>query len=98
MEWVFHSEAEAEFIESAARYEGEVPGLGRRYGRAVKEALELIAENPDIGSPLDSELRSFIVASFPYSIIYAPFEGSLFVLAVAHGRRKPGYWRHRSFR
>ena len=98
MEWIFHSEAEAEFIESSAYYENEIPGLGRRFGRAVKEALEIIAENPEIGLPLVSELRSFVIAGFPYSIIYAPYEGSLIVLAVAHGKRKPGYWRSRNFR
>lgn len=98
MEWVFHSEAEAEFIESAAHFESEVPGLGRRFGRAVKEVLEIVGEHPEIGSPLNGELRSFVVAGFPYSIIYAPYQGSLFVLAVAHGRRKPGYWRSRNFR
>jgi toxin ParE1/3/4 len=98
MEWVFHSEAEAEFIESAAHFEREVPGLGRRFGRAVKEALEIIVKHPEIGSRLNGELRSFVVAGFPYSIIYAPYQGSLFVLAVAHGRRKPGYWGSRSFR
>lgn len=98
MEWEFHPEAEAEFIESAVHYESEVPGLGRRFSRAVKEALEIIAKNPEIGSPLDGELRSFVVAGFPYSIIYARYDDSLFVLAVAHGRRKPGYWRSRNFR
>jgi len=97
MDWEFHPEAEAELIESAAHYEGEVPGLGRRFGRVVKEALEIIAEDPEIGSPLNGELRSFVVAGFPYSIIYAPDKSSLLVLAVAHSRRKPGYWRTRRF-
>jgi plasmid stabilization system protein ParE len=98
MKWEFHPEAEAELIESAAYYEGEVPGLGRRFGRAVSEALELLSENPEIGSLVDSELRSFIVGSFPYSNIYAPYKDLLFVLAVAHARRKPGYWKSRHFR
>ena len=95
MEWEFHPEAESEFIESAAYYEGEVPGLGHRFGRAVREALELLLANPEIGSPLNDELRSFVVGSFPYSIIYAPHGDLLFVLAVAHGSRKPGYWKSR---
>lgn len=93
--WDFHPEAEAEFIESAAYYESEVPGLGRRFGRAVGEALELLLENPEIGSPLDTELRSFVVGSFPHSIIYATYGNRLLVLAIAHGRRKPGYWKSR---
>ena len=98
MELEFHPEAEAEFIESAARYEGEVPGLGHRFGRTVREALELLLANPEIGSPLNDELRSFIIGSFPYSIIYAPHGNLLFVLAVAHGSRKPGYWKSRRSR
>ncbi|BAU57811.1 type II toxin-antitoxin system RelE/ParE family toxin [Halorhodospira halochloris] len=98
MDWEFHPEAEAEFIESAANYESEVPGLGRRFGRAVYEALDLMMENPKMGSPLDGVLRSFVVGNFPYSIIYAPYEDYLFVLAVAHSSRKPGYWRKRPFR
>ena len=49
MEWQFHPEAEAEFIESAEYYEGEVPGLGLRFSRAVRDALDLLLENPDIG-------------------------------------------------
>lgn len=98
MEWEFHPEAEVEFIESATRYESEVPGLGERFGRSVREALELLLANPEIGSPLSDELRSFVVGSFPYSIIYAAHGNSLFVLAVAHGSREPGYWKSRRFR
>ena len=98
MEREFHPEAEAEFIESAAHYEGEVLGLGHRFARAVREALELLLENPEIGSPLNDELRSFIVGSFPYSITYAQQGHRLFALAVAHGSRKPGYWKSRRFR
>jgi toxin ParE1/3/4 len=72
-----------------------VPGLGHRFARAVKEVLELLLVNPEIGSPLDNGIRSFVVGSFPYSIIYAQQEHLLFVLAVAHGSRKPGYWKSR---
>jgi len=46
MHWEFHPEAEVELIESAAYYESEVPGLGRRFWRAVSEALDVMMENP----------------------------------------------------
>lgn len=98
MEWQFHPEAEAEFIESAVHYEGEAPGLGHRFSREVKEALELLLENPELGAPLNDDLRCFVLGTFPYSIIYAPLGRLLLVLAVAHGRRKPGYWKSRPFR
>lgn len=98
MEWQFHPEAEAEFIESAVRYEREIPGLGHRFSREVKESLELLLANPGLVSSLNEDLRCFVLGTFPYSIIYAPFERILMVLAVAHGRRKPGYWKSRSSR
>ncbi len=97
MRWVFHPDAEIEFLESSLFYEQEIPGLGQRFSRHVKNALELLIENPELGTRLDEEIRSFVVGSFPFSIIYAMHEGCPFVLALAHTRRKPGYWRSRSF-
>jgi hypothetical protein len=46
MNYEFHPEAEEEFIEQAARYESEVPGLGDRFGREVNRVIELLLENP----------------------------------------------------
>ncbi len=97
MRWVFHPEAESEFLESSLFYEREVPGLGHRFSHQVKTALELLIENPELGTRLDGEIRSFVIGSFPFSIIYAMDEGNPFVLALADSRRKPGHWRSRSF-
>lgn len=35
------------------------------------------------------------VERFPFSIVYVPFDEVLFVAAVAHMSRKPGYWLRR---
>jgi hypothetical protein len=39
MNFSFHPEAEREFIETAARYEAEIPGLGTRFGAEVDHVL-----------------------------------------------------------
>ena len=98
MNYEFHPEAEQELIEEAARYESEVPGLGNRFGAEVNRVIELLLENPKIGAPVDDELRHFVLRRFPHSIIYAVIADTLFILAVAHGSREPGYWRSRTGR
>lgn len=98
MNYEFHPEAEQELIEEAARYESEVPGLGNRFGAEVNRVIELLLENPKIGAPVNDKLRHFVLRRFPHSIIYAVIADTLFILAVAHGSREPGYWRSRTGR
>ena len=60
--------------------------------------LDLLAESPDLGSPVvgHDALRRWSLRRFPYYVIYRAGEGTLFVLAVAHERRRPHYWSDRS--
>jgi len=41
----------------------------------------------------DSERRSFAV--FPFTIVYAQRDETIVIVAIAHQRRRPGYWRGR---
>jgi plasmid stabilization system protein ParE len=96
MNYEFHPDAEQEFIEEAAYYESEVPGLGSRFTDEVDRVIELLRENPKSGAPVDEHLRHFVLRRFPHSIVYAVLSKTLFIVAVAHGSRKPGYWRSRT--
>jgi toxin ParE1/3/4 len=96
MNYEFHPEAEGEFIEQAAHYESEVPGLGARFADEVERVIKLLCETPKIGAPVDEELRHFVLRRFPHSVVYAVLGKRLVVIAVAHGSRKPGYWRSRT--
>lgn len=98
MNYEFHPEAEVEFIEEAARYESEVPGLGVRFGAEVNRAIELLLANSGIGAPLTDDLRIFVLRRFPHSIIYSVIGDTLCIFAVAHTSRKPGYWSSRASR
>jgi hypothetical protein len=95
MRYEFHPEAEIEVIESAARYEAEVPGLGFEFGAEVERVIELLLERPELGAPVDGEIRHFVLRRFPHSVIYATVGSLLYVVAVAHGNREPGYWASR---
>ena len=91
----FHPEAQAELIESALYYEAARPGLGHQFRDAVKSGLDRALAHPESGS-LRAGLRRQLVAGFPYDVVYRVVAGELEVLALAHHRRRPGYWRRRA--
>jgi toxin ParE1/3/4 len=45
--------------------------------------------------PAKFGVRRLVMRRFPFTIAYRAFELKIEVIAVAHGRRKPGYWRSR---
>jgi toxin ParE1/3/4 len=94
----FHPEANTEFQAAAAYYEKEVPGLGEAFISELERVAELIGAHPGIGNPIDQILRRVVLVRFPFSIIYRYESEKLSIVAVAHQRRKPGYWRGRADR
>ena len=91
----FHPTASEEIIETTAYYEGEVPGLGDRFIAEVEKIIEVLCDQPNIGQSVGEELRRILLARFPYSLIYSIESERIWVIAVAHHRRRPGYWQER---
>lgn len=97
-EAIFHPEARAEMRESVEFYGVHLDGLGFRFLAAVEQAAERISTHPEAGTPLAGGFRKRIVPGFPYSIIYRVWEDYVYLVAVAHQHRRPGYWRERADR
>ena len=96
MKLEFHPEAELELIDASVYYERNIPGLGERFATEVRRATDLLMGAPEIGAPIDRECRKFVLTSFPYNLIHVPSIDAVRILAVAHHKRKPGYWRNRA--
>lgn len=92
-------EAEVELRESVAWYERHRRGLGREFLAAVNSAIGRLESDPRIGSSVhgveDEEIRRIFVRRFPFHVVYLELPDRLQVLAVAHDRRRPAYWRDR---
>jgi plasmid stabilization system protein ParE len=58
-------------------------------------AVEAIAENPEMWPRYVHGTRRYILHRFPFYLVYRESAGRLEIIAVAHGRRKPGYWKNR---
>jgi plasmid stabilization system protein ParE len=85
--------AEADLIDAAIFLEHQLRGLGVRFTAAVGRSLERLAENPNHGTALGLSYRKLRVRRFPYNLIYRIEPDGVLVVAVAHHRRKPDYWR-----
>jgi plasmid stabilization system protein ParE len=96
MKLEFHPEAEEEFLEAVSYYEAQVPGLGERFDAELRTASALLLEYPEIGPLIDAELRKLVLDHFPYYLIYSISSEVVYIVAVAHERRKPGYWEARA--
>jgi plasmid stabilization system protein ParE len=90
-------EAEDELAEAVEWYERSYAGRGTRFFAAVEDAIEHILRGPLSYPPfLGTRARSVLVGRFPYRIVYAlRAKNTLRILAFAHTRRRPGYWRRR---
>ena len=91
----FHPAAAREFAAAADFYEGALPGLGHRFRDSVGDTIALVLEHPDVGSIRRANMRHLIVSDFPFDLVYRVQGEVLQVLALAHHRRRPGYWQRR---
>jgi len=91
----FHPAARAEFREAAHYYEGEQPGLGRRFTDAVETALQRIAQNPLLFRVVFEDVRKCRVLRFPYGLLYQLRTDYVRVVGVMHLHRDPDYWKSR---
>jgi toxin ParE1/3/4 len=96
---VYHRRAQAELDKAIAYYEKQQRGLGLELEEEVYAAIRIVRENPQIGAPYGrSKQRYYLVRRFPYIIFYEELDEAVGILAIAHGSRRPGYWRRRKLR
>jgi toxin ParE1/3/4 len=91
----FHRAAEEELAAAMEVGEARATGLGTDLLHEVRRVVDLLCDAPDIGAPMDELRRRFPLQRFPFGIIYRVQGDTLRILAIAHRRQKPGYWRRR---
>ncbi|MGE0116547.1 MAG: type II toxin-antitoxin system RelE/ParE family toxin [Dongiaceae bacterium] len=87
--------ARAELLEAQSYYDEVWPGLGADFVAEVERVLQLLRQRPALGAPGSAHTRRFSLRRFPYSVVYLVESEKLTVVALAHHRRRPDYWRRR---
>ena len=82
--------------EAALFYETANAGLGDDFLDDIQHAINTIRERPELGAKVAFGFRRMLVRRFPFSIVYGIESGQIVVVAVAHQRRRPGFWKGRT--
>jgi hypothetical protein len=91
----FHSGAHAEFRESALFQDTIYSPTGPGRPSLLRFQAVSVVAHPNAGSPLWGDFRRSLVRRFPFAVIYRAKDETVYVVAVAHQRRRPNYWRSR---
>jgi plasmid stabilization system protein ParE len=92
---LFLAAARAELYEAFDWYHARSPRAAARFLAEVDKATLLIRETPTVWPSFEAGTRRYVLSGFPYSIIYRELGDILQVIAVAHHKRRPGYWHSR---
>jgi toxin ParE1/3/4 len=87
--------ARAELEEAFDFYEDRQLGLGDELTAEFQSAVTKILRNPALGRRLAGDVRRWPLHQFPYALIYQIRPDFILIVAMAHFRRKPYYWRNR---
>jgi plasmid stabilization system protein ParE len=92
-----HPEAEEELIAGATYYARHATSkVAKDFLDEFDYAVSLLRNFPGLGTPRQGKARRLPLRRFPYSVVYYETADRLRVVAIAHHRRKPGYWRGRA--
>lgn len=69
--------------------------LAERFLDDVTDTIDRIADRPHQFPTYHFGTRRALLKHFPFAVVFRETPDMVEVIAVAHGRRKPGYWRER---
>jgi toxin ParE1/3/4 len=89
--------ARDELYAAVAWYEQKRSGLGREFFAEIQRTLALIERHPGLATPVprvpaERGVRRLPLRRFPYAIVYREQAVEIQIIAIAHHKRKPGYW------
>jgi len=91
----FHEDAGAEYEAAFEWYFLRSEFVASRFVEEMSRAIAMISEAPKRWPMATYGTRKFLLQRFPFAVFYREIPSGIQVLAVAHGNRKPGYWKRR---
>lgn len=95
MELELHPEAIEEAREARDWYELRSDNAAVAFVAELDCAVERISVSPERWARYLHGTRRYLMKRYPFAVVYRTLGDRLQIVAVAHGRRRPGYWRRR---
>jgi plasmid stabilization system protein ParE len=93
-----HPEAVWEAKAAREWYESQSIEAASAFMAELDLGIDCIRNSPEIYPSYLHQTRRYMMHRFPYLIVYRVAATTIQIVAVAHGRRRPGYWKTRSVR
>jgi toxin ParE1/3/4 len=90
-----HPAALAEFKSALTWYLERSETAAVKFAAELDRATDLIVRAPERWPTGEHNTRRFVLQRFPFAIVYREMAAVVQILAVAHGHRRPDYWRER---
>jgi toxin ParE1/3/4 len=91
----FHPEARLELRAAIQWYRDQDRAVATELRATVTNGLREIALSPQRWLKYLHGTHRYVLQRFPFTIVYLEQEEWVSIVAIAHGKRKPGYWRNR---
>jgi plasmid stabilization system protein ParE len=91
----FHPEAITEASAATQWYRERSSAAAKAFISELDRIVGKIIMTPEIYPLYVGDTRHALLHRFPFSVVYREASGRIEVIAIAHGRRKPGYWKYR---
>ena len=92
----FHSRAKPDIRRAIAWYENEKPGLGKQFNLGLITVFQKILKSPSQFPVVFNDFRKArLPKPFPYKVIYWIHEDVVYIIAVAHDKQHPDFWKDR---
>lgn len=91
----FHPAAAQEVESTYDWYAARSPEAADGFREELRRAVDAVAATPQTWPRLSNRARRYVFPRYPFSLVYILRDNVIEVVAVAHGRRRPGYWRSR---
>ncbi len=87
-----HPEAVQEARAARKWYLARNPEAAEAFMAELDEAIEQIEQAPRQWPPYLGGTRRYLLHRFPFFVVFREAATRVEIVAVAHGRRRPGYW------
>ncbi len=90
-----HPSALAELKSALSWYLERNESAAVKFAAEIDRAMELLIAAPQRWPAGEHGSRKFVLRRFPFAIVDREKQAVIQVLVIAHGRRRPGYWKDR---
>lgn len=88
-------EARQEVVQAFEWYLERSHGAAESFLLELEHSLALVSGTPDVWAEFESGTRRYVMRRYPFALIYRFRDELVEIVALAHQRRKPGYWHDR---